>query len=247
MRSKRKSKWSAVVWMILIVSTISMIVSAALHQPPVESGPGALSALMAIPNIVVIILCSVILIVLLLFHPAFELLSQPLFLVSIALWILIEVFLVNLPWLWGYYSFHIHVTDWQGKALPNIKVQFEQTKNGMSIEQAFLSNEATVGVTDEQGNVVYRANNYQIASGFVNGPGDGGNKALGDATFRLTPVDDRQIQLEISWTAKGQRPFTNERWYTTFVNRPYAQPLTIILPDSGGANESPYPPAQKPR
>lgn len=252
----RKARWSAVVWTFLVISTISVMVITFQSPPHLEGGPGGLTAFGLIPNIIVFGICSIILIALLIFHPPSEALGQPWTLLAVIPWALIACVLATVPWMWGYYPLTIHVVDWQGKPLGGVKIHFLEERLGISLEQAFLADDVTMNlITDSAGNVTYEANNYRKIFGAVNGYWqDPGNKALGNASFNLQPYGiefysnrgSQKQELQISWTAKGQSPGTNDKFYTTSVSRPYSGTLTIFLPDVGGEDESPYPSSQEP-
>jgi hypothetical protein len=253
----RRSKWSAVIWTSLLISAISVMVITFQSPPHLEGGPGGLSAFGLIPNFIVFGICTVILIVLLIFHPAGDVLGSAWMLTAVIPWALIAYLLVSVPWMWGYYPLKIHVVDWQNKPLVGVKIHFLEERTGISLDQAFLSDDVTTNLTtDSAGNVIYQGNNYRKIFGAVNGYWqDPGDKSLGNSSFNLQPYGigfygnrgDQKQELQISWTGKGQRPGMNDKFYTTSVPRPYTGILTIFLPGIGGEDESPYPPAQDSR
>ena len=245
----QKSRWSAIIWTFIVICTISLMVVTVQSQPHLEGGPGGLTVFGLIPNCIVFGTCALILLFLLIFHPPWELLGHPLLLLAVIPWLSIACVLASVPWMWGYYPLRVHVVDWQGKPLSGVKIHFLEERTGISLEQAFLPDDVSGDiVTDDKGDVSYTVNNYRRIFGAVNSYWqDPTDKTLGNAGFSLQPygigfypVSSQKQELQISWTAKGQPPGTNEKNSTASVSRPYSGTLIIYLPGVGGEDASPY-------
>ena len=216
-----------------------------------EDGPGGLSVLGLISNLGVLILCSIVIVFAIVLRPRVSLLDSPYTFLAAVAWIALEIGVVNIPWVWGYYNLKIHVVDWQGKPLANVKLHFLEEKIGISLDQAFLNDDVeTVLFTDSSGNANYQANNYRAIFGMANGYPDRTNLTLGWTEFNLRPpyallplsFGSRYQQLYIAWpSTKAKFGSSDEESYTASVPRPYASTLTIFVPGPDGEGVSPYP------
>ena len=173
----RKTKWSAIIWTFIVMCTVNLMIITVQSPPHLEGGPGGLTVFGLIPNCIVFGVCAVVLLFLLIFHPAWEFLGNPWLLLAVIPWALIAYILASVPWIWGYYPLEVHVIDWEGKPLAGVKIHFWEERTGISLEQAFLLDDVTGDtVTDSNGNAVYTENNYRRIFGAVNGywqdPGD---------------------------------------------------------------------------
>jgi hypothetical protein len=239
----------------IVISTVSFMVLTIEKPCHLESGPGGLSALGLISNLAVLILCAIILVLAVVFHPKGSSFGHPYVLISVIIWIGLELIVVNIPWVWGYYNLKIHVVDWHGKPLTHVRIHILEEKMGISLDQAFLNDDVeTVLFTDSSGNINFEANNYRAIFGIANGYWhERANPDLGMCEFSLRPpyaltligdIGSNQA-LRIAWNSKGIHfGEPNEKDYTTSVPRPYTANLTIFLPGSNGEDVSPYPSGQ---
>lgn len=122
----------------LAASAIVVACLALAGMPTIESGPGALSALGAIPNLIILAFCAVIVLICWFASPKFKEVSTLMFAGTATVYILFLAIMFSASSLWGYYTLHLQIVDSKRNPIPGITVDTLAQRGGMDLFSALL-------------------------------------------------------------------------------------------------------------
>ena len=228
------------------VSAIVVAYLALAGMPKFQSGPGALTALGAIPNLIILAFCAIIILICWFTRPKFNEVSV---LMVIGTIIGYSLFLTVIFWnsaLWGYYTLHVQIVDSKHIPIPGITVDTLAQRGGNSLFSCALlpDDVRTTVTTGAAGIASLRANHYQRIGALINMQYQGGGRAI-DPSYRfsdvsLSPVAANKAIANISWSKTGEQDNSNMHQYSSQAFDPSRTTLIIFLPRKDGDDHFDY-------
>jgi hypothetical protein len=243
-QSKTTRPLRFVVWFSIAATTAIVAWLALTRMPRFQSGPGGLSALGAIPNVVILVACGIFAILCWFTRPPKSEWRRPIVIPTAAGFCVVAGLLWFDSSLWGGCRLRVRIVDKGGNPIPGITVDFLKQKGFGNLtgffRNAFIANDVDVTSTsDGTGEVSLLMNRYQAVGALVNqrfGPRGHGieNAAYLWADFRLDPRLDGDMRGSVSWSVGGRFPNMNPKSKTLGKFDPVDETLIVYLPRAGG-------------
>ena len=207
-------------------------------MPQIQSGPGALSILGAIPNFLILVGCAISGFTCWFTRPRVGELSALIFLSTLAAFCLGVSFLWTHSQWWGGYDLRVCVLDTKRHPIGGIKVSVMKQKAGLGFISALLQDDViSEANTDLEGCVVIKANRLQHVGGLVNmsfiargGNGTRLNPAYRFADFNVMPADNGETTVCVSWSKFGELDNSNMHRENIKPFETAKAALIVILP-----------------
>jgi amino acid transporter len=240
--SARGNQRTNIVFVVWFFVAASFLVIAFLALAGMQ-GLDAAGALVAIPNIVIILACGMGLLICVLSRPKFEKTSRPVMRGTVLTFVLAAALVLWSGVPFGFYKLEVQVLDSKGHPVPGISIRVLGQKTGTSIRDVFVPNdlETTTG-TDSVGHVTIKVSRFQDVGGIVNAHLYGKKKTNPEyrfATFNLWPADAGKVSGHISWSRSGVAENVNMRFASIEAFEPGTTTLHVFLPEVGG-NDFPF-------
>jgi hypothetical protein len=233
-----------IVWFSIAATTAIVAFLALTRMPRFQSGPGGLSVLGAIPNMVILVGCAIVAIICWFTRPRKSEWRGSIVIPTAAGFCVVAGLLWLDSSLWGSCRLRVRIVDIEGNPIPGITVDFLKQKgfgNTMGFfRNAFIANDVDVTSTsDAAGEVSLLMNRYQSVGALVNqrfGPKGHGieNAAYLWADIHLDPRSDGAMRGAVSWSAGGRYPDMNPKSKTLEKFDPIDETMIVYLPRAGG-------------
>lgn len=243
----RKSPLALVPWLLVAASTVVVTFLAANGIPKVQEGPGALTALGWIPVLIIWFCCAVFAAACWFTRPKCRLDSfaaGSTITITLAVYSVAAIVLLNDSQLWGYYDLKIVVEDWKLQPVQGVWVHSLRQRAEMNLFQTFLPDDVETSIqTDAQGEVLLRANTHQRLNILINSTfGNlGRNSKYRFVDCELERASSGASPLVISWSRRGKGDGENMHFYSSKLTAPSQASLTLYLPEVNGDDASLYP------
>lgn len=233
------AKYAFAIWFPIIASTVVIAFLAIVGMPPQQSGPGALTALGLIPNLIILGLCLVVGVLGLVFRPR-PLIASPLIVaITIIVYLAAAIMAFASRTVTGYDTTQIVVSDSSGQPVAGVTVRVT-TQQPFSFVGALTPRTDSQLVTDSSGRISLRLNRHHTIHGTVN-PGTSDHlREYRFATVMRSPNADGTYRVEHSWSSNKEKHAERNMHFHISKSEPYSETLRVFLPSVGGDDTDPY-------
>ena len=234
-----RMKYAFAIWFPIVATAIIVASLAIVGMPPVQSGPGALTALGLIPNLIVLALCLVVGVLSLVCRPRPLIASPSVAAVAIVGYLAVAITLFASSTINGYDTTQIVVSDSGRQPVSGVTIRVT-SHQPVSLIGALTARTDRELVTDSSGRASLRLNRRHTIYGNVNAEASGYLRTYRFASIMRSPNRDGTYRVEHSWSSnKEEHSGTNMHFHIS-KSEPYSKTLKVFLPSVGGVDTDPY-------